>query len=79
MIEWYDHQGRTDDAWRTKAEIIENCEGECIIKTSGTVLHEDETHIIIASESRQDDDMTQPSYRHYMCIYKALVINRVEN
>ena len=74
-IDWLDHHG-TPDGWRTKAEIVERCREDLVIRSRGEVLYENAKKLIIASETRLDKDLTSPLYRDYTVIYKKLVVKR---
>ncbi len=76
LIDWFDHFGNTDPGFRSKAEILDSLnldKADFIIRTVGEVLHEDDSRVVIAAESRLDEDLNVPLYRHYTIIYKALI------
>ena len=76
-IEWLDHSGDLESArWRTASEIIDWCEADIIVESTGEVIYESETRLIIASEKRLDIDLPKPLYRLYTNIYKKLIIKR---
>ena len=78
-IDWLDHFGNTDPGFRSKAEILESLSLETadfIIRSHGEVLYEDDTRVLLAAETRLDEDLKIPIYRHYTIIYKALIKDR---
>ena len=77
IVEWLDHYGNHGSkSWKTRGEIIEDCDKDFIVETHGQVLHENRTRLIIASDVRLDEDLAAPLYQNYTVIYKKLIRNR---
>lgn len=65
--------------FRSKADILDSLnldKADFIIRTYGDVIYEDDTRLVIAAETRLDEDLNVPLYRNYTIIYKALIKNR---
>ena len=76
IVEWYDHSGDSGERWKSEKEIIEDTGSDCVIRTHGVIIKEEEDRLIIASEERRDRDLIVPMYRSYSVIYKKLIISR---